>query len=158
MVQYVDILLATTKILKKNFPKYNIYIDENQKQIVIPSFYVKLVPLTNNESLSNKRMKLLNLYITYVNKTSYQEEQLNVIDNLVEAFDGIPIETKTVSRYLPIMNRDIVYGDSITLKLTFKFLDDKRNPFKDDNNSAYSELMRILKLNVEIEDDNIVQD
>ena len=61
MVQYVDILLATTKILKKNFPKYNIYIDENQKQIVIPSFYVKLVPLTNNESLSNKRMKLLNL-------------------------------------------------------------------------------------------------
>ena len=158
MVKYVDILLATTKILKKNFPKYNIYIDENKKQITIPSFYVKLMPLKTEEVLSDKRMKLLNIYITYVNKTHYQEEQLDVMDELIESFDGINIETNTVSRYLPIMSKDIVYGDSITLKLTFKFLDDKRNPFKDDNNSAYSELMRILKLNVEIEDDNIVQD
>lgn len=146
MVKYVDILLATTKILKKNFPKYNIYIDENQKQITIPSFYVKLMPLKTEEVLSDKRMKLLNIYITYVNKTHYQEEQLDVMDELIESFDGINIETDTVSRYLPIMSKDIVYGDSITLKLTFKYLDDRKN-IKDNPSKDYEDLMRIIKMN-----------
>ena len=146
MVKYVDILLATTKILKKNFPKYNIYIDENKKQITIPSFYVKLMPLKTEEVLSDKRMKLLNIYITYVNKTHYQEEQLDVMDELIESFDGINIETNTVSRYLPIMSKDIVYGDSITLKLTFKYLDDRKN-IKDNPSKDYEDLMRIIKMN-----------
>lgn len=146
MVKYVDILLATTKILKKNFPKYNIYIDENKKQITIPSFYVKLMPLKTEEVLSDKRMKLLNIYITYVNKTHYQEEQLDVMDELIESFDGINIETDTVSRYLPIMSKDIVYGDSITLKLTFKYLDDRKN-IKDNPSKDYEDLMRIIKMN-----------
>ena len=146
MVKYVDILLSTTKILKKNFPKYNIYIDENKKQITIPSFYVKLMPLKTEEVLSDKRMKLLNIYITYVNKTHYQEEQLDVMDELIESFDGINIETDTVSRYLPIMSKDIVYGDSITLKLTFKYLDDRKN-IKDNPSKDYEDLMRIIKMN-----------
>ena len=155
MVKYVDILLATTKILKKNFPKYNIYIDENQKQITIPSFYVKLMPLKTEEVLSDKRMKLLNIYITYVNKTHYQEEQLDVMDELIESFDGINIETDTVSRYLPIMSKDIVYGDSITLKLTFKYLDDRKN-IKDNPSKDYEDLMRIIKMNTYDENKNLL--
>lgn len=155
MVKYVDILLATTKILKKNFPKYNIYIDENQKQITIPSFYVKLMPLKTEEVLSDKRMKLLNIYITYVNKTHYQEEQLDVMDELIESFDGINIETNTVSRYLPIMSKDIVYGDSITLKLTFKYLDDRKN-IKDNPSKDYEDLMRIIKMNTYDENKNLL--
>lgn len=155
MVKYVDILLATTKILKKNFPKYNIYIDENQKQITIPSFYVKLMPLKTEEVLSDKRMKLLNIYITYVNKTHYQEEQLDVMDELIESFDGINIKTNTVSRYLPIMSKDIVYGDSITLKLTFKYLDDRKN-IKDNPSKDYEDLMRIIKMNTYDENKNLL--
>lgn len=155
MVKYVDILLATTKILKKNFPKYNIYIDENKKQITIPSFYVKLMPLKTEEVLSDKRMKLLNIYITYVNKTHYQEEQLDVMDELIESFDGINIETNTVSRYLPIMSKDIVYGDSITLKLTFKYLDDRKN-IKDNPSKDYEDLMRIIKMNTYDENKNLL--
>lgn len=155
MVKYVDILLATTKILKKNFPKYNIYIDENKKQITIPSFYVKLMPLKTEEVLSDKRMKLLNIYITYVNKTHYQEEQLDVMDELIESFDGINIETDTVSRYLPIMSKDIVYGDSITLKLTFKYLDDRKN-IKDNPSKDYEDLMRIIKMNTYDENKNLL--
>ena len=53
------------------------------------------------------------------------------------------------------MSKDIVYGDSITLKLTFKYLDDRKN-IKDNPSKDYEDLMRIIKMNTYDENKNLL--
>jgi len=54
-VNYVDILLCTAKMLKTKYPTYNIYVDENEQYITIPSFFIEVVPMKIEEKLDTTK-------------------------------------------------------------------------------------------------------
>ena len=75
---YSDILYYTAKVLKGNFPKYNIYIDKNEEELTVPSFFINVSPLTQTYHFDGVK-KLVNISISYVNKEWTQENRLNII-------------------------------------------------------------------------------
>lgn len=158
MVKYVDLLLSTSKILKANFPDINIEINKNRGEFQTSTFYVKVVPLTNQDVLSDMRVKLTNIFITYVRQGALAQEKLIKTDEMCDVINNIPIYDVTkgkVVRILPIMKREILSKDDMpTLKLTLNYFDSRTPPI-DSPGNAYDELMKIIHLNTYINDEKI---
>lgn len=156
MVRYVELLYSFSRVLKDNFPKFNILIDENKKAITTPTFYLQVVPLESSTVLSDKRLKLTDVYITYLDKIVTNEKGLLIMDDLIETFEGINIlrdKYDKEPRYLPIMKRKIIKIDNApTLKLTFHYYDDRRQPIIDNPSETYEDLMEIINMNIYVKD------
>lgn len=145
---YSDVLYYTAKILKENFPKYNIYIDENEEEIPVPSFFIKITPLTQTYHF-DWIQKLVNINISYVNKEWNQENRLNVIDAVTEAFrDRIIVgEKKPLRRALPVFQEDFEKtDDALIFTITLNYFDGRGRV--DDLNREYDKLMEIIHLNI----------
>ena len=156
MIKYTDIQVSTAKMLKNIFPQIDIYVDENKKEITKPSFYIQIVPLRNNSTISDKRFKLTDMYITYIKKGITNAKKLDILDDLIESFEGIDIldlndkNLERTIRYLPILDKTIINSDDNmpTLKLTFKYYDDRRQPITDNPSRYFEDYMRIINLKI----------
>jgi hypothetical protein len=145
MIENVSLLYSVCKTLKDKFPSNNILIDENEEEIKVPTFSVEISPLKSNTEFS-RRKKLVNIYISFVEKKKTQESSLKMIDELIELFDE---NIYVNSRALPIVDKDIGNtSDSINLTMTLNFYDGKAEPVKDTPDATYDALMGILKLNI----------
>ena len=144
MIENVTLLYSITKTLKDNFPKNNILIDDNEEEIKVPTFHVKVSPLKNKNQF-NLRNKLLNIHISFIEKVKKQESSLKMIDSLTELFDE---NIYVNSRALPIIQKDIDNtDDSVNLSMTLNFFDERTNPDVTPD-TIYDALMGILKLNI----------
>jgi hypothetical protein len=150
---YVDILLYTAKMLKTNFPDYNIYVDNNEQEIIVPSFFVQVIPIQTTEGFDMMRNKMVNLSIEYVNRSSHNQDKLQVIDNLDELIGRAIVvaqEDKTL-RALPVFNKKPKLTNSSTIMLvTLKYFDGHKNPANpEEPDRNYDDLMEILSLNID---------
>ena len=162
MVKYVDVLVSTSRMLKDLFPKIKILTETNKQDITKPTFYLEVKPVRNNLVISDKRYKITDLYITYVKKDITNEEKLDIFDELIESFEGINIldltdkELKRILRYLPIMNKKFLDVEGMPcLKLTFNYYDDRREPIKDNPSKQFEDYMKIIEMNININDNEI---
>lgn len=144
MIENVALLYSVTKTLKDKFPKNNILIDDNEEEIKVPTFSVKISPLKFTNEF-NWRKKLLNIHISFVEKVKKQESSLKMIDDLTELFDS---NIYVNLRALPISEKDIKdTDDSVNLSMTLNFYDERTNLDKTPD-TFYDALMEILKLNI----------
>lgn len=156
MITYNNLLLSLSKILKENFPKYKIMTDENKKAIIEPTFYIQVVPLKNNLTLTNNRIKLTDVYITFIKKDITNQEKLNILDDLVETIEVIGIldlsdkTLKKILRYLPVIDKSVVNSDNgmPSLKITLKYYDERRKPVTDVPSQEFDDYMRIIEANI----------
>ena len=150
MVRYADVLLNISKKLKNSFPDYDIYIDNNGEEIRKSSFYIKVCPLTVSPEIC-KDLHLLNIYITYIDKVVSQINNLDVMSELLMNFrrelEVIPSKKSDLSesRFLPIIEKEVINENPIVFKMTIKYYDDNG----EDLMGAQDELMEILHLNSE---------
>lgn len=144
MIENIALLYSITKKLKDNFPQNNILIDDNEEEIKVPTFSVKISPLKSTNQF-NWRKKLLNIHISFIEKVKKQESSLKMVDDLTEVFD----ESIYVNlRALPIIQKDINdTDDSVNLMMTLNFFDERTNPDVTPD-TIYEALMGILKLNI----------
>lgn len=144
MIENVAILYSVTKTLKDNFPKNNILIDDNEEEIKVPTFHVKVSPLKSKNQF-NWRNKLLNIHISFIEKVKKQESSLRMMDSLTELFDD-NIYVNSIA--LPILEKDINdTDDSVNMVMTLNFFDERTKPDITPD-TIYDALMEILKLNI----------
>nr|DAF94556.1 MAG TPA: tail completion protein [Siphoviridae sp. ct3gT1] len=147
MIQYVDLLYSVVKPLRENYPKAKIKIDKkkSEKEIENGLFYVIVSPLDSTTSF-NRRKKLLNIYIEYIEEVKTQESSLKMHQELEELFDEYIVVGK---RYLPIgSKRFIDNDDNITLQMTLNYYDSKGEKTQENPDDTYEALMEIVKLNI----------
>jgi hypothetical protein len=101
MIENVSLLYSVCRTLKDNYPKNNILIDDNEAEIVVPTFHVKISPLKSKNQF-NWRNKLLNIHISFMEKVKRQENSLKILDELTELFDE---NFHVNSRALPIIDK-----------------------------------------------------
>ena len=151
MIQYVDLLYSVSKTLKENYPKAKVRIDKkkSEKEIKDGLFYVIVSPL-DSKTAFNRREKLLNIYIEYIENVKTQESSLKAQQELEELFDEY-IEVS--GRCLPISNKRFMDNeDNITLQMTLKYYDSKGEKAQETPDATYTALMELLHLEVNAED------
>ena len=150
---YVDILLWTAKTLKANFPNYNIYVDEDEQEIIVPSFFIQVIPMKTTEGFDSFRNKMVNLIIQYVDRTARKEKKLQIIDDLDELIGkGLTVAQEDGSlRVLPVFDKKpTLTNDSTIMLINLKYFDGHKNPAKpDEPDRSYDDLMGILALNIQ---------
>lgn len=148
---YVDILLATAKMLKTKYPTYNIYVDDNEKEITVPSFFVEVVPMRMEENFDYLQYKTVNLLIEYINIKAMSQDKLQIIDDLNDLIGhGITVkQTNGKIRTLPVFNKKPTISDVAIMLVTLEYFDGKAEPMISQPDRAYDELMGILALNTE---------
>jgi hypothetical protein len=154
-VNYVDILYWTAKMLKTNFPNNNIYIDKNEHEIIVPSFFLQVNPLSIVEGFDLFKYKKVNLIIEYVDRTALSEKKLQVIDDLQELIGrGITVaQANGNKRTLPVFNKKPTIADAGILLVTLQYYDGHAEPLSpEDPDKSYDGLMEILSLNVKAND------
>lgn len=151
---YVDILLWTAKTLKTNFPNYNIYIDGNEQEIVVPSFFVDIIPVKTTEGFDTMRNKLVNLSIEYVNRTAHKQDKLQVIDDLDELIGRtiMVAQEDGTMRGLPVFEKKPTLTNTSTIMFTtLKYFDGHKKPSNpEEPDRSYDDLMEILNLNIKV--------
>ena len=149
MISNIALLYSITRKLKDNYPNYNILIDENETEIIVPTFHVKISPLKSTNQF-NWRNKLLNIYISYIEKVKRQENSLKILDELTELFDdNIYVDSSA----LPIIDKEVNSdADPVSITMTLNFFDERSKPDKTPD-TIYDDLMGILKLNIIAEQD-----
>lgn len=149
MIANIALLYSVTRKLKDNYPKYNILIDDNETEIVAPTFHVKISPLKSKNQF-NRRNKLLNIHISYIEKVKKLENSLKVLDELTELFDdNIYVNSRALPIIDKIANSD---ADPVSITMALNFFDERTKPDQTPD-SIYDDLMRILKLNIIAEQD-----
>lgn len=149
---YVDILLWTAKILKTNFPNYNIYVDGNEQEIVVPSFFINVIPIRTTEGFDTMRNKIVNLTIEYVDRTAHRQNKLQIIDDLDELIGRtitVAQEDGTI-RGLPVFEKKPTLTNTSTIMFaTLKYFDGYKKPASpEEPDRSYDDLMEILALNI----------
>ena len=151
MIQYVDLLYSVSKTLKENYPKAKVRVNKKKCETEIENglFYVIVSPLESKTAF-NRREKLLNIYIEYIEEVKTQESSLKAQQELEELFDEY-IEVS--GRCLPINNKRLVDNyDNITLQMTLKYYDSKGEKPQETPDATYTALMKLLHLRVNAED------
>jgi hypothetical protein len=154
-VNYVDILYWTAKMLKTNFPNNNIYIDKNEEEIIVPSFFVQVVPIDIKEGFDLFKYKTVNLIIEYVDRTALSEKKLQVIDDLQELIGrGVTVaQANGTKRTLPVFDKKPTIADAGILLVTLQYYDGHAEPLNpEDPDRSFDGLMEILSLNVQAKD------
>jgi hypothetical protein len=152
-VNYVDILLYTAKMLKTNFPKYNIYVDENERVITVPSFFVEVIPLKTENRFDSTKYKTENLIIEYVNRQALKQDKLQTIDDLDELLgDSLTVTSNGNTRVLPIFYKKATMTTGTNILASLEYFDGKAEPQKTEDDRSYDDLMKILSLNIKEEE------
>lgn len=149
---YIDILYWTAKTLKTNFPNCNIYIDKNEQEIIVPSFFIQVIPIQVIEGFDTFKYKTTNLTIEYVDRTSGSEIKLQIADELQELMGrGVTtIQANGTKRTLPIFTKKLTINDIVSLLITLQYYDGHAEPMNpEDPDKSYDGLMEILSLNVQ---------
>lgn len=121
-MKLIEIQEAITDLLKSSFPTYKILVDNNKKDIEKPTFKVQVRPVKSyNHKVYKER--LVNVTITYINKSFSHEENLDVIDSLEQILNLV----------LDVKDRHLLISD-----LTFNETDELLNcnfllDFNEDN-------------------------
>jgi len=151
MIQYVDLLYSVSKTLKENYPKAKVRVNKkkSEKEIKDGLFYVIVSPLDSKIAF-NRREKLLNIYIEYIENVKTQESSLKAQQELEELFDEY-IEVN--NRCIPISNKRLMDNDdNVTLQMTLKYYDSKGEKAQETPDATYTALMELLHLEVNSED------
>lgn len=151
MIQYVDLLYSVAKPLRENYPKAEIRVDKkkSEKEIKDGLFYIIVSPL-DSKTAFNRREKLLNIYVEYIEEVKTPESSLKAQQELEELFDEY-IEIS--GRCLPIGSKRLMDNeDNITLQMTLKYYDSKGEKAQDTPDATYTALMELLRLEVNAED------
>lgn len=152
MIQNVEILYSTGKILRSKFNDSLIIVDDNNQDIKKhDTFYIEVKELSNTAYLRYLE-RIINIYITYVpiKKDEIKERILEVQNNLTNIFD---ISFKVSNRNLLIDNKSFNYDETfLSMNMTLKFLDDKSNDNMPDMDK-YSQLMEELNLTLNEKED-----
>jgi hypothetical protein len=148
-VNYVDILLYTAKMLKAKYPTYNIYVDDNEQVITIPSFFIEVIPMKTEEKLDKTKYKIVNLLIEYVDRKALKQDKLQIIDDLNDLIGkGISvIRSDGKSRTLPVFDKKPTIADMAIMLVTLEYYDGLAEPVTLEDDRSYDELMGILNLN-----------
>lgn len=151
---YVDILYWTAKMLKTNYPNYNIYIDDDEQDIAIPSFFIDVVPTDTTEGFDILRYKTVNLLIEYVDRTARKEKKLQMVDDLSELIGrGITVaQANGVKRILPVFHKKPTISDATIMLVTLEYYDGHAEPVIQEPDRTYDALMEILALNVKADE------
>lgn len=96
-IEYIDIVSALAGILDKTFG-YPIHSDEVLEGFEMPCFFIKIVPVTDIETL-NVTSTSLTAYLTYFTNHRDEVEYLDVEDKVKKALD---IGFKVGSRFIHI--------------------------------------------------------
>ncbi|AQS10137.1 hypothetical protein CLOBY_22800 [Clostridium saccharobutylicum] len=146
MIEIIDILYAVCKLLKENFPTYDLVIDENElgEEITKPTFFITVDNLSS-DSFREYQEQINNIDIAYTDRVVKQEDILILKDKLKRIFD----------LSLLINKRNIILGkktfksndDFMTLTIPLNFLNDKAEENINSNDTA-TKLMEILNLNI----------
>ena len=151
---FSDILLWTAKNLKTNFPNNNIYVDLNEQEVPVPSFYIEVIPMDIKEGFDSLRYKMVNLIVEYIDRTARKEKRLQIVDDLIEVFGrGLVVAQEDGTlRTLPIFDKKpTITNDSTILLITMQYFDGHKNPAKpEEDDRSYDDLMEILALNVQV--------
>lgn len=151
MIQYVDLLYRISKTLKDNYPKAKVKVDKKKSEDEIENglFYIIVSPLDSTTSF-NRRKKLLNIYIEYVEEVKTQESSLKAYQELEELFDEY-IEVS--GRCLPIVSKRLMDNDdNITVQMTLNYFDSKGEKAQETPDATYTALMELLDLKVNVGD------
>jgi hypothetical protein len=141
MVQDVDILHSVSNVLNNEF-NYGSFIEENNKEVLIPTFFLSLSHLTT-DPYKYWNEKLINVYIEYTNKAVKIEESLTMQDNLDNLFD---MYIEVDDRKLILDKKKFIRNkDFITMVLTLNYFDDKTSIPCEDKSTG---LMENLNLNI----------
>ena len=151
---FSDILLWTAKSLKTNFPNNNIYVDLNEQEVPVPSFYIEVIPMEVKEGFDSFRYKMVNLIIEYIDITARKEKRLQVIDDLTEIMGrGLLVAQEDgTMRTLPIFDKKPTLTNDVSMLLvTMQYFDGHKNPANpEEDERSYDDLMEILALNVQV--------
>lgn len=151
---FTDILLWTAKKIKTNFPNNNIYVDLNEQEVSIPSFYIEVIPMEVKEGFDSFRYKMVNLIIEYIDITARKEKRLQIIDDLTEIMGRglVVVQEDGALRTLPIFNKKpTITKDVSMLLVTMEYYDGHKNPaIPEEDDRSYDDLMEILALNIEV--------
>ena len=149
-VNYVDILLCTAKMLKTKYPTYNIYVDENEQYITIPSFFIEVVPMKIEEKLDTTKYKAVNIIIEYIDIKAKKQDKLQMIDDLNDLIGkGISVvRSDGKSRTLPVFDKKPTLADATIMLVTVEYFDGQAEPQTKEADRTYDELMGILSLNI----------
>lgn len=152
MINNIDLLYSTTKLLRASFPESIIIIDSNNENLKeYDTFYVEVKELSNTSYLRYVE-KILNIYITFVPVKSDEisEKILNAQSALNNIFD---LTLSTLERKLVIDSKTFTHDkDFLTMNLSFNFIDNKSS----DNIPAidkYTQLMKELNLTLKERND-----
>lgn len=138
MIKYNELLCEFGKTLKSNFKNCKLRVKKNMDDISEPTFYVEVRSLSSN-SYKYYTDKLLNVTITYTDKTVDNEKLNNILNDLESVFDlGIKIK----GTFLMFKNKtNSINDDFLTMNLTINYMDDKEVI---DENDFYSAMMEEL--------------
>ena len=152
---YVDILYWTAKMLKTRYPNYNIYVDDNEQDVAIPSFFIEVVPTDTTEGFDGFRYKMVNLIIEYVDRTARKEKKLQMADDLSELIGrGIIVaQANGNKRTLPVFHKKPTISDATIMLITLQYFDGYAEPTIVEPDRTYDDLMKILALNVKANED-----
>lgn len=152
MINNIDLLYSTTKLLRVNFPESMILIDSNNEDIKEnDTFHVEVKELSNTSYLRYVE-KIINIYITFVPAKSEEisEKLLIMQQQLNNIFD---LTLSTLERKLVIENKTFSHNkDFITMNLSFNFIDGKLTDNLPDMDK-YSQLMKELNLTLKERND-----
>ncbi|AGX43283.1 phage tail terminator family protein [Clostridium saccharobutylicum] len=139
-------MYTVTKLLKDNFPTYDLIIDEEEQgeEITKPTFFITVSNLSSN-SFREYQEETDNIDIAYTDAIVKQEDILILKDKLKKIFD----------LSLLIGKRKLVLGtktfnkkdDFLTLTIPLNYLNNKADENINPNDS-YTKLMEILNLNI----------
>jgi hypothetical protein len=149
-INYVDILLWTAKMLKTKYPNFNIYVDENEQEILVPSFFIEVVPARIEEKFDYTKYKTVNLIIEYIDIKAMRQDKLQIIDDLSDLIGrGITVsQSNEKKRILPVFNKKPTIGDIAIMLVTLEYFDGIADPEYKEDDRSYDELMGILALNI----------
>lgn len=149
-VNYVDILLYTAKMLKTKYPTYNIYVDDNEQNITVPSFFIEVIPTKTEERFDTTKYKIVNLIIEYVDIKAKKQDKLQMVDDLNDLIGKsiTVIRSDGKNRTLPVFNKKPTLADATIMLVTLEYFDGQAEPQTYEADRTYDELMGVLSLNI----------
>jgi hypothetical protein len=88
-MKLVEIKTAIMEKLTNSFPNHNIYGEEGGQGLQKPALLVRLRPISMTMENKYHRRKFINAEIQFHPQDGTNQEQLNMIDALYEAFDSV---------------------------------------------------------------------
>ncbi|MDU1068188.1 DUF6838 family protein [Clostridium sp.] len=142
MIKYNELLYYTGKTIRDHFKDSELRKKKNMEDVKKSTFFVEVRPLSSN-SYKSYATKLVNITITYTDKTVDSEKLNDVLNDLESIFD---LGIKVKDTFLMFKNKSYsIDDDFLSINLTINYFDDKDTV---DENDFYSALMDELYIDL----------